>query len=1382
MSVPIRLVVPGCAPVDVLAEPDAPHARAARIAAAGHAVGLDALTDDTPEHEPAPPLLAGTTLRIGSAARATAAWELVVLDGPDRGRYWPLPEGTAIVGRGAHAAIGLADEHVSRRHCTIDVTTESCRIVDLDSTSGTLVDGADADAGVVVAHPGAEVRFGATRARIVALDAQRAAGPDGRIAHNRPPRTPPFSPPALRVPAPPLKPARARLTLIGAILPLGGGLALWALMGSPIGLVMAAFSPLALVGQWLFDRRHGNRQWRTVRAEYREQLGHLAATAHATAVRWRASAAAQFPDPVATAMRARHRDAACWDRRPGDADFATVRIAADDRMAAISIDLEPGGAPELRAEAQRLIAEAAPVRDIPVTIDSTNGPVGVSGPLRYDTLAWILSALATTHSPRDLRVALCAGDDPDDVWRFAAWLPHTEPLAEISAPSLCARSAERTAELLVALDAEVRRRSTAPHGTHPGPTILVVVPDADRCDRVVVGRIAELGASVGVHLLVGALQPAQLPGACATVMSCGEQHSMLRTPDGTTRTALHYDSLPAAAHDEIARALAGLRDASASPDAHHLPTRVRLGECVGGTDESAIASRWAASRQGAPLAAAIGVGPDGPLTLDLRAHGPHALIAGTTGSGKSVLLQALVAAFAATHPPERLTFVLIDYKGGAAFGPCVGLPHVAGLVTDLDDGAAHRVLVALEAELRRREAVIRDAGVADLAAMEAAHAPDTPPNLCVVIDEFAALVREVPAFIDGMVDLAQRGRSLGMHLVLATQKPAGVINDRMRANTALRIALRTTDATDSTDVLGTDAAAHIDREAPGRGIVSFGPGQRVPFQSAFVGAAAPTTGARPALLPFDTGTEPPGAPTAAPPPSDDTDLTRLLVAVDAASRALDTDAARCPWLEPLPSSLPLSALSPASDAAPLRLAIGRRDEPAHQRQPVHELALADAGAVLITGAAATGTSTTLTTIAVAAAQRHTPDALQIHILEDGSGALGALAPLPHVTAMVGVHDTDATTHYLEFLDRELDTRRALLRDRDVAEWGALGANAPPRLLVLLDGLGTFLHGYERLDAGRWHELFLRIVGDSRACGVHWCLTAERRTGLPPALLAHATERIALGDDPDDYPARHSDARTIRRGPGRAAIHGAEVQIAHAGATPDAAATARACGALAAQCAPPDRAVCPFPLPAVVAAPSGARRLPLEVMLGVSDHGDPVTVDLEHESLLVCGPRGSGRTNTLALIAAQLAATANVVTVRTRDRDTDPVAALRALLVDLGSDAASGPVGTTVVLVDDADLLVDGDAAAALDGLAKLAGRRPVRIVAACDMFTVTRSFAPWVAELKRSRRAVLLQPSIANDGDAFGVRLRARPGSTFPPGRGYVVERGEATLLQCARP
>ncbi|VEG30112.1 FHA domain-containing protein [Actinomyces howellii] len=296
-------------------------------------------------------------------------------------------------------------------------------------------------------------------------------------------------------------------------------------------------------------------------------------------------------------------------------------------------------------------------------------------------------------------------------------------------------------------------------------------------------------------------------------------------------------------------ACAGLTGPSGEgdPAATGPPGRVVLEEVTGELDRDAVRRRWRSgdSADGGDggsrgLPAVLGVGTLGQCTVDLVSDGPHALMAGTTGSGKSELLTSWLIQLAASVPPWRLSLVLVDYKGGATFGPLADLPHTAGVLTDLDPAATHRALSSLTAETRRRERLLAEHGAKDVGELPPHHAP---ARLVVAVDEFATLASEHPDVLDALVRVAAQGRSLGIHLVLATQRPSGAVSPAIRANTTVRVCLRVLDPADSRDVLGHDGAAHLDK-APGRVLIEGAahPGSGGALQAPWCGTSAQLEG------------------------------------------------------------------------------------------------------------------------------------------------------------------------------------------------------------------------------------------------------------------------------------------------------------------------------------------------------------------------------------------------------------------------------------------------------------------------------------------------------------------------------------------------------------
>lgn len=319
---------------------------------------------------------------------------------------------------------------------------------------------------------------------------------------------------------------------------------------------------------------------------------------------------------------------------------------------------------------------------------------------------------------------------------------------------------------------------------------------------------------------------------------------------------------------------------------------------------------------GPGLSAPLGIAPDGAAVLDLVADGPHAVVAGTTGAGKSELLVSWVLGMAAGRTPDEVSFVLVDFKGGAAFAPLAGLPHVLGTLSDLDERLARRAIESLRAEVLRRERTLAEAGARSITELSAG----SLARLVVVVDEFAALVTELPELHALFTDLAARGRSLGVHLVLCTQRPAGVVRDALLANVSVRIALRLADRADSLGLLGDESAALLPAYPRGRAVIVDASGRRRTVQVGLAGAA---------------------------------DVARIALATPAGSSSR-------PWRDPLPPVVPHASLPPATG-----IPFGLRDLPAQQQQPTAAIESRH-GHVLVLGTSGAGKTTALASVAAGA--------------------------------------------------------------------------------------------------------------------------------------------------------------------------------------------------------------------------------------------------------------------------------------------------------------------------------------------------------------------------------------------------------------------------------
>ncbi|MFK4040979.1 FtsK/SpoIIIE domain-containing protein [Nonomuraea wenchangensis] len=774
-------------------------------------------------------------------------------------------------------------------------------------------------------------------------DAHLAPLGEGGVAYNRPPR--------LRRPEPqrafvrPKEPSRSegmRLQLLAAFLPAVLGVTLALALQVWYYLLVALMTPVIMIGQWWSDRRHGKKQHKKALKEHRERLAEYDAAVERARVADEAARRADAPDPAQVLLTATGPRRRLWERRIHDSDALRLRVGLADLPADLQLTEEQGG--PLDPPTCRSVPVALPMRRL--------GVAGVTGPRAFagGLASWLVAQAATLHSPRDLAIVLIsAHPDAEGRWGWLRWLPHCGPRGGEECLALIGvdpeSAARRVAELAALIDerqnTKIPELGKIPTGwddlggtgaDKPAfssydvrPYDILVILDGAQVLRGLphMPQVLRQGPRSGVYTLAIDDDQRLLPEECQTVAACG--------PDGLVHLRgggldvigpVLGDAVSPAWCDRLARALSPIRDVSRDAPGGDLPDAVRLLDLMGLPSPSGpeLAARW---RVHGSTQALIGVGPDGPFTVDLRLDGPHGLIAGTTGAGKSELLQTLICALAVANRPDQLTFVLIDYKGGAAFKECVRLPHTVGMVSDLDGHLTQRALDSLAAEIRRRERLLFQAGAKDL---DDYAGPVSLPRLVLIIDEFAALVAELPDFVTGLVDIARRGRSLGIHLILATQRPAGVVTADIQANTSLRIALRVTEPAESSDVIDLPDAAQISKNTPGRCYVRSGVGAAVAVQTARVGGRSPALpaagGAAPAadVRVIDVGWRALGRALPRAPRSEEesavTDLTLVADALIEAARLTGVPPQPSPWLDPLPTLFVLPLPAPSCGPAP----------------------------------------------------------------------------------------------------------------------------------------------------------------------------------------------------------------------------------------------------------------------------------------------------------------------------------------------------------------------------------------------------------------------------------------------------------------------------------
>ncbi len=1329
-------------------------------------------------------LVEGGLVDLGPAAfvppLAPPVHEVVATAGLDAGGRCPL-EGAVLVGRGGHVHVPVQDRAVSREHCTLALRDGRLVVRDAGARNAVVVGERALRPGEELAvEPSTPVRLGPvdlqvrvrqTDDRPRGLDLHRP-GPAGTVPFNRPPRPACPAPPRPRVlPQEPAERTAQPFSVAALVGPLVLAAVMVAVTSDPRFALFSALSPVLGVGTWYESRRRAAVGGRADRAAYDADLRRLGDDLTCAALAERDRLRDLAPDPPEVLRRAALPSSRLWERRLGTPDRLLLSAGTADQPWQVPVEPHARPAPAVAEVLARARLPAAPV----VVDLSGGGVLGLVGD-RQACLAVarsLLCAAAVSCGPADLTVGVFVDPGREDDWDWCKWLPHTRCHTGAAHRWLSADPASGQA-LLHALA-----------GTAGGPEVLVVLDTA----VLTVGRNAPArdllarSRDGGVAGIVLAPTRDALPAACDQVLTVAAdgRASLDRLADGSRVVDVLAAGLSVERARTCARDLARFDDPELVVAGAGLPDGVRLLPLLdldttasGAVDVEAVRARWRAGGPDPGLLAPLGVGEHGLLVLDLVRDGAHGLVGGTTGSGKSELLRSLVAALAVHADAAHLTFVLVDYKGGAAFDVCARLPHVVGLVTDLDEQLGDRALRALEAELHARERLLRAAGADNLREYLALGRPEPLPRLVVVVDEFATLAAELPDFVSSLVGIAQRGRTLGVHLLLATQRPSGAVNDNIRANTNLRVALRVQDAADSSDVVGTPSAALISRDRPGRAYVRLGPGEVVPVQTALVtcvsasGADAPVDAA-----PFVFG---PGGRIAPPPVGSGpvgpvrTDLDRLVDAVVAAHEADGLPAPRRPWPEPLPPLLDLAGLlRPGAD--PDVAVVALADDPARQRQDAVGWDLARGGLLLV-GVPGSGTTTTLVALALSLAARLAPDELELYGLDFGVGGLAVLDALPHTGAVVPAADRERQVRLLRRLGVELDRRRALPR----------GA-AAPRVVVLLDNLAAMRAACDDLEGLELLDLLARLHADGPEVGLTCAITADRPAVIPPALAGVTTQRwlFRLADPVDCAAAGLARAEVPAPLPGRAVLLPGRLQAQvglPAAALP--AEVAHRWSGVAGTARPVE--VLPLRVADVGPARVEGDRWRLPVGVAESDLSVAATTLYEGDGLLVAGPARSGRSTVLAaLVAALRAGGVHVVASGGRRSPLHACPAVDDWVPAAELPAAAGRLrdatAPTALVVDDADLLDDPEGVLA----AVVAAPGPaLHVVAAARADTLRTAYGHWTGALRRSRTGLLLRPDVDLDGDLLGATLPRRAPVALTVGRGYLVADGVVTLLQAA--
>jgi S-DNA-T family DNA segregation ATPase FtsK/SpoIIIE len=1381
---------------------------------------------------------------VPGASRGPAAATLRVLSGPDVGQEFSLPSGTSYIGRDRDVDIRLTDPMTSKRHARITVG-ESVEIVDTNSANGLLMDGLPVTRATL--NSSDTVTLGDTTVTVVPLGRNQAAAPTSPLVDfNRSPRVVPrFDTPKRVLPAGPKRPEHQPFPYIMLVAPLLMGGVIFAMTRNVLSVVFMMMMPLFIVGHYVDHKMQGRRQqkeqlkhFRASMAAFREDITELQHVERAV----RLQEAPSVGDTVDSIYKL---GPLLWTHRPEHKGFLGLRFGLGTAPSRIVFEEPANNETEVEymREIQDCLKQFRDIEGVPVVSQlRTAGSFGVAGArgLVDDVARGMVLQLVGLHSPAEAVVTAITSAQSRERWNWLQWLPHAgSGHSPLTGDHLAAGSASgssllaRLEDLLDAREAAAKRSGPdlrpdldPAKDEVPGPVlpaVLVIVEDDAPVDRGRLTRLAERGPDSGVHVMWVATDIQALPAACRDFMVVDGDHG---TTTGQVRLGRHSypvscESLDAELAGQLARMLAPVVDVGKPvSDDSNLPRAVSYATLIGKDfmdNPQAVADRWkennsvhataiANRKDNGTLRALVGSKGIEPLYLDLKNEGPHALVGGTTGAGKSEFLQSWVMGMAAAYSPDRVSFLFVDYKGGAAFADCLHLPHTVGLVTDLSQHLVRRALTSLRAELHYREHLLNRKKAKDLLALQREADPDAPPYLVIIVDEFAALATEVPEFVDGVVDVAARGRSLGLHLILATQRPAGVIKDSLRANTNLRVALRMADEEDATDILGVPDAAYFDPSIPGRGAAKTGPGRIQGFQTGYAGGWTTDKPQRPQIdiveMAFGSG---PSweAPAPEKPVKEDpaglNDIARMTSNIVKAAESLAIRPPRKPWLDELATTYDFSKLpNPRTDE---RLLLGVADDPTRQDQPTVFYEPDRDGNMAIYGTGGSGKSAALRGIAIAAAVTPRGGPVHVYGIDCGSSGLSMLEGLPHVGEIISGDDVERVGRLLRLLREIADERSARfaeVRASTIGEYRKLaGRPGEKRIFVLVDGMSAFRETYEYSRLSALWDIFLQLATDGRPLGIHLVVTGDRPNSVPASLLASIQRRLVLRlSSEDDYLTLDvpKDVLSSTSPPGRGLLGGLEVQLAVLGGNSNLALQAREVHKLSEAMLRQglDKAPKIERLPDQVdldILPAGSPDLPV---IGVDDETLQPAEIMAKGPLLLAGPPGAGRTVALVTLAYALRRSnpeTELIYVGSRrsavaslpiwNRSVVGAEDLAAIVEDLVEHSSGNP-GRLAIFIEGLTEFTDTVAESGVAQLVTASIKADQWVIGESETSTWSSAWS-LSQPFKSGRRGLLINPGDI-EGDSLLNTSLGRVSPEFIPGRAYIVGRGKARKLQIALP
>ena len=863
-----------------------------------------------------------------------------------------------------------------------------------------------------------------------------------------------------------------------------------------------------------------------------------------------------FVSPEECANRIAEESPKLWERVNGQGDFLRLRLGLGN----LPLDAEIKY-PEkkftmdddnLQDAMFSLGSEPKQLNNVPISVSFVDHiTVGLHGeyPQTLNMLKSLVLQMISLHSYDELKIMLITDETDASDWNFIRPIPHF--WNDDKTVRFFATNADEVKELSAYIEKNILSRSGDSRQNYSdfSPYYVIVSTSkklSEKCEGL--QQLLKVKNNIGFSVLFSAPALKDLPKETKMVVSLDSDKSRLYDRDDTTGQGISFvaDTINEAALDNLSLDIANI-ELDLGSQTYSLPNMITFLEMfnVGKIDHLNSLTRWKENNPTITLQTPIGVDSYGEsFNLDLheKYHGPHGLVAGMTGSGKSEFIITYILSLAVNYHPDEVAFILIDYKGGGLTGAFedtdrgVKLPHLAGTITNLDGAAVKRSLISIQSELRRRQAIFNEArkvsneGTMDIYKYQQLYrdkvVSEPVPHLFIISDEFAELKTQQPEFMEQLISAARIGRSLGVHLILATQKPSGVVDDQIWSNSKFRVCLKVQERADSQDMIKCPDAAELSQT--GRFYLQVGFNELFALgQSAWCGAEyIPTETVEKSIDSSIQVVDNLGRVMMNVKPSKKKALQgskiKQIVAIvkylsDLASE--ERISVRPLWLEPIPDKIFVEDIenkySVKSSGTVLNPVVGEYDDPFNQKQGVLTVPFSSEGNCLIYGATGNGKTTFLTSLCYSLIKNHTADEVNIYIMDFGSETLKMFEKAPQVGGVVVSSDEEKTINFLKMLHSEMEKRRNLFSEYggDYTSYCKNSGKTVPNIVVLVNNYSGFAEQYEDLQ-----EEFYLLSRDGVKYGIYFAVTAVSTNAVRYKTQQNFKTLMTMQlNDPSDYP-------------------------------------------------------------------------------------------------------------------------------------------------------------------------------------------------------------------------------------------------------------------------